>query len=182
MRSGPLLSLIALLVIPSGCTPITDNTQAQPSAENGAAQGSTPAPGAPGASSGSTAADPSTSSSNSTPDPAPAAGQGAATALFIAETKTPTPVIDVLNPGRLQVVEGCLTVTLDGRERATAVFPPGVKPELRENKLVAVSFEGRRIPVDQQTAIPGGVIDSSSVALVKPIPPSCPKTLFGLGG
>ncbi|HVR97792.1 MAG TPA: hypothetical protein VMW27_14335 [Thermoanaerobaculia bacterium] len=101
---------------------------------------------------------------------------------FIAETKTAIPVIDLLSPGRLEVVDGCLTVIVKGSERATAVFPPGVKPELKGNDLAAVSFEGRRIPLNQETPIPGGAIRLSSADLVKPIPSYCPKTLFGLGG
>jgi hypothetical protein len=108
--------------------------------------------------------------------------EGSTSLPFIAETKSPVPVLNILSPGRLEVVNGCLTVLLKESERATAVFPPGVKPELKGNDVVAVSFQGRTIPLDEEAPIPGGAIRLSSAELVKPIPSYCPKTLFGLGG
>jgi hypothetical protein len=107
---------------------------------------------------------------------------GSTSVPFIAESKTVIQVINKLSPGRLEVVDGCLTVTVRGHERATAVFSPGVKPQLRGKDVVAITFEGRTIPLDQEAPIPGGVIRLSSADLVKPIPSYCPKTLFGLGG
>ncbi|HYG63202.1 MAG TPA: hypothetical protein VEL74_11525 [Thermoanaerobaculia bacterium] len=110
------------------------------------------------------------------------AGEQPTSMPFIAETRSPVEVISLASPGRLEVIDGCLTVAIQGSERATAVFPPGVKPELRGNDVVAVSFEGRRFLIGEETLIPGGGIRLSSAELVKPIPSYCPKVLFGLGG
>lgn len=176
MRSGPALGMIALLVMSSGCTPNNNQRRgetSQASAADEATQRSTR----------DQTSSVQPSSQDSAPDDRPA-GQpgGSASVPFIAETKAAIPVINVLSPGRLEVVNGCLTVTVRGGERATAVFPPGVKPEFKGNDVVAVSFEGRRIPLNQETPIPGGAIRLSSADLLKPIPTYCPETLFGLGG
>jgi hypothetical protein len=169
MRLSHILCIGALLAVLSGCTRIADNSQRR---------GETPQASASGQ-----AAQSSTSTQKPPVDSRPAGEQGgSASAPFIAETKAAIPVINIASPGRLEVIDGCLTVTIRGGERATAVFPPGVKPELKGNDVVAVSFEGRRIPLDQETPIPGGSIRLSSADLVKPIPSYCPKTLFGLGG
>lgn len=131
----------------------------------------------PSASKGETGADDGAAMSSPSQGPQP---ESPSPLPFIAEAKSPFLVIDLLSPGRLEIVDGCLTVTVQGKERATAVFPPGVKPELRGNDVLAVSFGSRTIPLDQQAPIPGGFIHLSSAELVKPIPSNCPKTLFGL--
>jgi hypothetical protein len=157
-----MAALAALLVLSSGCSPIVDNGRdskpTDPGPAGEAVQGAAP--------------DQAT----------PSSGAGEDSLPFIAETRSPVPVVNVAHPGLLEVVDGCLTVTIRGKERATAVFPPGVKPELQGSSLVAVSFENRRIPLGQESPIPGGPIELSSAELVKPIPMNCPKTLFGLGG
>jgi hypothetical protein len=160
--------MAALLVLSSGCTPIADNNQRSGETPQSSAAGETAQSSIP----------------EQTSDDGRTGGEqnGSPSMPFIAEAKAVFPVINVANPGRLEVVDGCLTVSVRGRERATAVFPPGVKPELQGNEVVAVSFEGRRVPVGQEAPIPGGVIRLSSAELVKPIPTYCPETLFGLGG
>lgn len=173
-----LLSLGALFVVLSGCAPIADNnhrrgeaTQAtpttKPSAAGEAAQNPGQAQGAPVSDNEGTMI---------------GEQDRAASVPFIAETRSPVAVINTMSPGRLQVVNGCLTVSIRGSEPLTAVFPRGVKPEIKGNDVVAVSFEGRRIPVGEETPIPGGGIRLEPGDLVKPIPSHCPKTLFGLGG
>lgn len=164
----------ALLVTSLGCAQIVDdNNKRGDSAPVGT-------PGAPGPAPQPTG---TPSSDESRPSSSMPAGEPASSHLpFLAESKSSIEVINVTSPGRLEVNDGCLTVAVKGKERATAVFPPGVKPELRGNDLVAVSFEGRRIPVGEDTLIPGGGVRLSSADLVKPIPSYCPKLLFGLGG
>lgn len=188
MRLSHLFGIGALLVMSSGCTPIADNNQKhgetpQESAAGEATQtqSSTRNQTSPAPDSGRAMTNPSSQDSSSGHVSTGEQG-GSPSVPFIAETKAAIPVINILSPGRLEVVNGCLTVTIRGGERATAVFPPGVKPELKGNDVVAVSFEGRRIPLNQETPIPGGAIRLSSADLLKPIPADCPKTLFGLGG
>lgn len=163
-RPLSLTALAALLVLSSGCSPNADNSRDSRS----------PDPGSAGEAAQGAAQEPAT--------PASGDGDGEDSLPFIAETRSPVPVVNVAHPGLLEVVDGCLTVTIRGKERATAVFPPGAKPELQGGSLVAVSFENRRIPLGQESPIPGGPIELSSAELVKPIPMNCPKTLFGLGG
>lgn len=175
MRSLGILSVGILLVMSSGCAPNADNHQRseEPPQANAGTAAQSPA---------LDQSTPVSRDSHVVPSPSDREPGGSASVPFIAETKAPIPVIDLLSPGRLEVVDGCLTVIIQGSERATAVFPPGVKPELRGNNMVAVSFEGRRIPLDQEAPIPGGGIRLTSAELVRPIPSYCPKTLFGLGG
>lgn len=186
MRLSYIFVSGTLLVTAFGCTPLADNNQrrgeTQQAGAAGEAAGSpTRDQSAPASSSGGAATNPSSGDNSS--EPMPAGEQGGSTSLpFIAETKTVNPVINIARPGRLEVVNGCLTVTVRGHERATAVFPPGVKPQLRGDRVVAVSFEGNTIPLDQEAPIPGGLITSPTVDLVKPIPSYCPKPLFGIGG
>lgn len=184
MQPSHLLSLGTLFVVLSGCTPIADNNQrrgeatqttptTQSSAAGEAAQSPAQDQGAPVSDDGRTGTSDRTVTGEQ---------DGAPSAPFIAETRSLVAVINTMSPGRLQVVNGCLTVSIRGSEPLTAVFPPGVKPELKGNDVVAVSFEGRRIPVGEETPIPGGGIRLEPGDLVKPIPSNCPKTLFGLGG
>jgi uncharacterized Zn-binding protein involved in type VI secretion len=147
-----------------------DTTQAAASAER--REESSASKGEPVAGAGAPTASPS-----SQDGPHPVSPR---TLPFIAEAKSPFTVIDLLSPGRLEIVDGCVTVAVQGKERATAVFPPGVKPELKGDVVVAVSFGGRTIPLGQQVPIPGGFVDLSSADLVQPIPSNCPKKLFGL--
>jgi len=118
------------------------------------------------------------------PDQAePASTRGGQAALpFIAETRTAAPAIDLLSPGRLEVRDGCLTVAFEGGQPGVAVFPPGVKPELKDGRLAAVTFEGRRIPVGEETVIPGGGLSVGPDQLARPLPENCPAVLFGVGG
>lgn len=184
MRPSQIFGMGALLVMSSGCAPIADNNQRhgqtpQESAAE-ATQSSTRDQTAPVPDAGSAAA--GSSQDNSLDDMSAGESGGSASTPFIAESRTVIQVINKLSPGRLEVVEGCLTVAVSGRERATAVFSPGVKPQFRGQDMVAVSFEGHMLPLDQEAPIPGGVIRLTSTDLVKPLPPYCPKTLFGLGG
>lgn len=168
MQRAHRFSLVALFVVASGCTPIADNNQRPGEA--------TPTQTTPSTAAGEAAQKPAQDRGT------PGEQNGAGSPPFIAETRSLVAVIDVMSPGRLEVVDGCLTVNIRGSEPATAVFPPGVKPEMKGNDVVAVSFEGRRIPLGQDTRIPGGGIRLEPGDLVKPIPSNCPKTLFGLGG
>jgi hypothetical protein len=185
MRFSHLFGLgILLWVVSSGCTPIADHQQErgetpQVSTPDERAQSSVSDPSGPVSDDGRAVSGPSSRDSSS--DHSAAGDPGSSTSLpFIAEAKSPFLVIDLLSPGRLEIVDGCLTVNVRGHERATAVFPPGVKPELKGNEVVAVSFGGRTIPLDQEVPIPGGFVRLSSADLVKPIPSNCPKALFGL--
>ena len=178
MRGSHPSILVTLLVMSFGCAPIVDNSNRRGEAPQVSA---TDDQSPPVSDSERAATPPSSGGSSSSPVPA-GEQRGAASMPFIAETKSPVEVISLASPGRLEVIDGCLTVAIRGSERATAVFPPGVKPELRGNDVVAVSFEGRRILVGEETLIPGGGIRLSSDELVKPIPSYCPKVLFGLGG
>lgn len=164
MQPTRLFSLGALLMVVIGCTPtpVADNNQRREEATQ-ATQQATPA---------SDASDPMVNGEE----------DGASSLPFIAEARSRFTVINLLSSGRLEVIDGCLTVKLREEEPATAVFPPGAKPEIKGNDLVAVSFEGQRIPVGQDTRIPGGGVRLESGDLVKPVPSHCPKTLFGLGG
>jgi hypothetical protein len=170
MRWIELFSVGALLLVAfAACAPNADNRQDQkPTAEAATSQAE------PVADHG---AEMSSPSSEASPIPS---SESPGSLPFIAEAKAPFVVIDLLSPGRLEVVAGCLTVNIQGKPRGTAVFPPGVKPEIQGNALVAVSFNGRRIPLDQEASIPGGFVQLSSADLVKPIPAHCPKALFGL--
>lgn len=160
---------ILLLAVFVGCAPNADNRQDQGTAQATAPDGST----------GEPAADHGAAMSSPSPEVSPSP-ESPGSLPFIAEAKSPFVVIDLLSPGRLEVVDGCLTVNIQGKPRGTAVFPPGVKPEMQGNALVAVSFGRRRIPLDQEAHIPGGFVQLSSADLVKPIPANCPKALFGL--
>jgi hypothetical protein len=167
---------VFLLMAPFGCTPNTDNRQdhgntAQAVTSEEREESSAPK-GEPVADHGATMSSPPSQVNPDQVSPSPLP--------FIAEAKAPFIVINLLSPGRLEIVNNCLTVTVQGKERATAVFPPGVKPELKGNEVVAVSFGSRTIPLGQQAPIPGGFVDLSSADLVKPIPSNCPKALFGL--
>ena len=175
MRWIDLFSIGALLLVTfSACAPNADNRQDQ-----GATAEVATSQAEPVADHGATMSSPAAETSPSQASPSQASP---GSAPFIGESRSRFAVIDLLSPGRLEVVDGCLTVNVQGKPRATAVFPSGVKPEFQGNNLVAVSFEGRRLPIGQDASIPGGLIDPSSVELVKPVPTYCPKTLFGLGG
>jgi hypothetical protein len=115
------------------------------------------------------------------PVPAVTAAAPSGGTVFIAQTRKAVPVINVLSSGRLEVVDNCLTVLIGG-ERATAVFPPGVRMERRGGAPSAVVFEGRRLPIGEDTRIPGGGLRASEIPLAAPVPANCPKKLFGLGG
>lgn len=164
---------VFLLMASFGCTPHTDSRQDQGTPAQAAGSGEREEPSAskdePVADNGATMSSPSSQ-----------AGPHPSTLPFIAEAKSPFVVIDLLSSGRLEIIDNCLTVTVPGKERATAVFPPGVKPVFKGNDVVAVSFGSRTIPLGQQAPIPGGFVDLSSADLVKPIPSNCPKALFGL--
>lgn len=101
---------------------------------------------------------------------------------FVGQAKSSIPVISILSSGRLEIVDGCLTVALDQGRRAVAILPVGAKLERSGGELTAVSIGGRRIPLNQDEAIPGGGSEVSPEQLVEPIPASCPKTPFVLGG
>jgi hypothetical protein len=158
MRFVDLFGIGTLLLVAFfGCAPNADNRQDQ-----GTAQATTPDGSADAASTGGeTVADHGATMSSPSSEVSPPR-ESPGSEPFIAEAKSPFVVIDLLSPGRLEVVDGCLTVTVRGRERATAVFPPGVKPEFKGNDLVAVSFDGRTIPLDQDAPIPGGFVQLSS--------------------
>ena len=117
--------------------------------------------------------------------PAQAPGEPKAEAaprgLYVAELRENVPVINLLSRGRLEVVDGCLTVLVIGG-RATAVFPPGVRRVMAGGRLVAVEYEGRRTPVGPMTAIPGGGVTPDEIRLKQPLPARCPEALWGLGG
>ena len=189
MQPSYIFNMGALLMVVIGCVPIADNNQrreeatqtTQATAAGEATKNSAQDQGPPVSGDGDMVTSPS--SRNRSSDQVVNGEQDGETLLpFIAEAKAPFSVINLLSSGRLEVINDCLTVSVRGGEPATAVFPLGVKPELRRNDLVAVSFEGQRIPVGQETRIPGGGIRLESADLVKPLPSYCPKTLFGLGG
>lgn len=174
---------VSMAAMSSGCAPAAtrEPSHAEASAESPAQTppaGSDESSASNGGSSGSGSSNGAagTATAFSAPEPSDSAQP------FIAEARAVFPVIDRLSPGRLEVVNGCLTVAVRGGERATAVFPPEVEPQWKGEALTAVAFEGRTIPLDQETSIPGGVILLSTADLVKPAPTNCPKTLFGLGG
>ena len=101
--------------------------------------------------------------------------------VYIARTPAPVVVINLLSPGRLEVVDGCLTVVVRG-DRATAVFSPDARLRMRDGVPSAVVSEGRTIPIGEDTAIPGGGLSPTETRLVETPPASCPRLLFGLGG
>lgn len=107
-------------------------------------------------------------------------GPRLATAVYVARTAGPSPLIDHLSPGRLEIVNGCLTALVRGA-RFTAVFPADARLEIGEGGAAAILFEGRKLPIDESIAIPGGPM-TARVELVAPSPASCPRSYFGLGG
>jgi hypothetical protein len=176
MRWMDRLSVGVFLLVFFGCAPEADNRQDDETTAQAATSEKREEPFAP---KGETADDHGATMSSPSAEVRPHP-VGPSPLPFIAEARSPFIVIDLLSPGRLEIVDGCLTVTVQGKERATAVFPPGVKPELKGDEVVAVSFGRHTIPIGQQAPIPGGIVRLSSADLVRPIPPNCPKTLFGL--
>jgi hypothetical protein len=173
MRSSCLVGLVIASLAALGCARVAESPPPQGPTP------STPSPSTTAPPAGERAApDPSTTGSS----PSGTSRDAAGAAPFIAEMRSLTPVVNIRRTGRLEVVGGCLTVTVEGEERATAVFPPGVRPEMRDGELVAVTFDADRIPVGQETDIPGGAVELSSAELARPVPDDCPRKLFGLGG
>jgi hypothetical protein len=101
--------------------------------------------------------------------------------LYVAELRDDLPPLGLVSRGRLEIVDGCLTVLVIGG-RATAVFPPGVRRVMAGGRLVAVEYEGRRTPVGPMTEIPGAGVTPDEIRLRQPLPARCPAALWGLGG
>jgi hypothetical protein len=195
LRNKFSLCLMPMLVI--GCAPSTeenevqsDNARASRVTPATAGSPATPAPDAsasPANSQGSAAPGQGSAApipavgGDSSPGAAPAPRPASSSSLFVGETRSLVPVINLLSSGRLEIVDNCLTVLVRGA-RTTAVFPPGVRLERRNGAPVAVLFQGERLPIGEDTRIPGGGLRASETPLVKPLPANCPKSLFGVGG
>jgi len=102
--------------------------------------------------------------------------------VYIARAKSAVNVLGLLSPGRLEIVNGCLTVLVREGERSTPVFPPGVSTIRSGRDISAIRYGSRVIRLNAQVAIPGGGAAISPSDLVAPVPVSCPQTLFAVGG
>lgn len=166
MRHFPILAAVAAMT--AGCTPAPVSETASLDAPEQTAL----AP--PALTDSSPSSSPKTKSGGAAPIPTSESGP------FIGELRRATAVINLLSPGRLEVIDDCLTVTAHGRT-ATAVFPPGVTAERRDGQVVAVHFQNRRLAVGKDVAVPGGGLDPET-PLVRPVPARCPEGVFGVGG
>lgn len=103
-------------------------------------------------------------------------GDAPAGTPYIARLRQPVAVVNIANPGRLSVRNGCLVVEVGGQTH-TAVFngPASISGS-------AVRFEGKSLPLDRTTPIPGGRLNPSDFALRAPAPSGCPSSYFGIGG
>lgn len=167
MRAAAFLPLAALWL--SACNPADRRPQTEPGKSAVEPRAVTTPP--------ANQAEPAAPVESGAPAPAPDDGPRP----YIAELRQNVPVINLLSRGRLEVVDDCLTVLVIGG-RATAVLPPGVRRVMSGRRLVAVEYEGRRIPVGPMTAIPGGGVTPDEISLKRPLPARCPAALWGLGG
>lgn len=112
--------------------------------------------------------------------PAPAPASGAAAAPFVATAKKPIVVISRLSPGRLEIVDGCVTALHDGR-RYTAVFPPGARLVRDVGTWSAVRYQGRSLAIGRDVGLPGGGARVAQSNLTRPLPARCPSEVFVIG-
>jgi hypothetical protein len=82
--------------------------------------------------------------------------------------------------GTLSRRGGCIVVDAEGSV-FTAVFPPTAKLISTANGGEAVSWPGRTIPLGELTRIPGGG-SATRADLAAPLPPTCPDSLYAIGG
>ena len=114
-------------------------------------------------------------------NPAATDSAGAARQPFVAMFVSSVPVPNALRPGIVRLAENCIVVKLsDASEEFTAVFPPGTSLRMNGGRPVSIDFEGGSLPLGVPTRIPGGRV--SEGALARPLDPSCPRGLFGIGG
>lgn len=113
---------------------------------------------------------------------APAAQSTTAGASEVALVRARTALIvpGARLPGRLDVADGCIVVTVDGVRR-TAVFPPEAAIVRENGQAVAVTYPGRRLAIGADIGIPGGGATSRS-DLAAPPPAGCPTGFYAIGG
>jgi hypothetical protein len=119
------------------------------------------------------------------PEPKPSVGKADASpspTAFIGRARNQVAVPNIALPGKLAVDNGCLVVISEDGSRATAVFPRSATTEMEGNALIAIMSEGKRYPLNRTVIIGGGGVDQGDVQLVEPVPPSCPNSLYGIGG
>ena len=105
----------------------------------------------------------------------------AASEPFLATTRKPVTVISLLSAGRLEIRNGCVTAIHAGKSY-TAVFPPGARLQREGAAYTAVHYEGRSLAIGRETGLPGGGARVEPDNLAMPLPPTCPREVFVIGG